>query len=59
MGGLPCPFFKTEKKGPMLEKKVMVVFICFFLFFIENVVLGVSKETTPKFLPAGPFFVCF
>ena len=52
------PFFEDREKTPDVRKKIPDCVHLLVKFFIENVVLGVSKKTTPKYLPAGPF-LCF
>ena len=51
------PFFEDREKTPDVRKKIRDCVHLLVKFFIENVVLGVSKKTTSTFLPAESFFV--
>ena len=54
------PFFENRKKCPDLGKKSPNCVHPWVESFIQNVVLRVStKKKTPKFFPAGSFFLVF
>ena len=57
-GGLPCPLLKIEKRVDIGKKGPDCVHL-WVLFFIQNVILGVSWRKTPKCFLAGPLFIKF
>lgn len=51
------PFLKNDKSVLILEKKAPECVYPWVKFFNQNVVLGVSRRKTQKFLLVGPFFL--
>ena len=59
-GGIPCLFFfENRKKCPDFGKKGPDCVHPWVKFYIQNVVLRVSRKKSLQLFPAGPFFLDF
>ena len=57
-GGHPCTFLKIKKKSTDFGKKGPDCVHLWVKFYIQNVVLRVSKKRNSKKFPCGTFFSC-